>query len=102
MDNLICNAIKYSLENSRIYIEVIECEEECEIIVKNISKYALDFNEDDILERFVRGDKSRNSTIDGSGLGLAISKTIVELHQGTLKVKCDGDLFKVIIKLPKS
>jgi len=102
MDNLICNAIKYSLENSRIYLEVIECEKECEIIVKNISKYDLDFNEDDILERFVRGDKSRNSTIDGSGLGLAISKTIVELHKGTLKVKCDGDLFKVIIKLPKS
>lgn len=102
MDNLICNAIKYSLENSRIYLEVIEYEEECEIIVKNISKYDLDFNEDDILERFVRGDKSRNSTIDGSGLGLAISKTIVELHKGTLKVKCDGDLFKVIIKLPKS
>lgn len=102
MDNLICNAIKYSLENSRIYLEVIECEKECEIIIKNISKYDLDFNEDDILERFVRGDKSRNSTIDGSGLGLAISKTIVELHKGTLKVKCDGDLFKVIIKLPKS
>jgi len=102
MDNLICNAIKYSLENSRIYLEVIECEKECEIIIKNISKYDLDFNEDDILERFVRGDKSRNSAIDGSGLGLAISKTIIELHKGTLKVKCDGDLFKVIIKLPKS
>jgi len=102
MDNLICNAIKYSLENSRIYLEVIECEKECELIVKNISKYDLDFNEDDILERFVRGDKSRNSLIEGSGLGLAISKTIIELHKGTLKVKCDGDLFKVIIKLPKS
>ncbi|GAA0766771.1 HAMP domain-containing sensor histidine kinase [Clostridium subterminale] len=102
MDNLICNAIKYSLENSRIYLEVVENETECEIIVKNISKYDLDFNEDEILERFVRGDKSRNSSIEGSGLGLAISKTIVELHNGTLKVKCDGDLFKVIIKLPKS
>ncbi|WP_346889012.1 HAMP domain-containing sensor histidine kinase [Clostridium sp. UBA1056] len=102
MDNLICNAIKYSLENSRIYLEIIENEAECEIIVKNISKYDLDFNENEILERFVRGDKSRNSSIEGSGLGLAISKTIVELHNGTLNVKCDGDLFKVIIKLPKS
>ncbi|WP_346936634.1 HAMP domain-containing sensor histidine kinase [Clostridium sp.] len=102
MDNLICNAIKYSLENSRIYLEVVENETECEIVVKNISKYDLDFSEDEILERFVRGDKSRNSSIEGSGLGLAISKTIVELHNGTLKVKCDGDLFKVIIKLPKS
>lgn len=101
MDNLICNAIKYSLENSRIYLEVIENDTECEIVVKNISKYDLDFNEDEILERFVRGDKSRNSSIEGSGLGLAISKTIVELHNGTLKIKCDGDLFKVIIKLPK-
>lgn len=102
MDNLICNAIKYSLENSRIYLEVVENETECKIVVKNISKYDLDFNEDEILERFVRGDKSRNSSIEGSGLGLAISKTIVELHNGTLNVKCDGDLFKVIIKLPKS
>jgi signal transduction histidine kinase len=102
MDNLICNAIKYSLENSRIYLEIVENETECEIVVKNISKYDLDFNEDEILERFVRGDKSRNSSIEGSGLGLAISKTIVELHDGILNVKCDGDLFKVIIKLPKS
>ena len=102
MDNLICNAIKYSLENSRIYLEVVEDENECEIIIKNISKYDLDFNEYEILERFVRGDKSRNSSIEGSGLGLAISKTIVELHDGILNVKCDGDLFKVIIKLPKS
>ncbi|MEG1256501.1 HAMP domain-containing sensor histidine kinase [Clostridium sp.] len=100
MDNLICNAIKYSLENSRVYLQVSKTNEYCEIVVKNISKYDLDFNEEEILERFVRGDKSRNSNIEGSGLGLAITNTIVELHGGTLKVKCDGDLFKVIIRLP--
>lgn len=100
MDNLICNAIKYSLENSRVYISIQREENHCCIEVKNISKYDLDFDEEEILERFVRGDKSRNSTTDGSGLGLAISKTIVELHNGFIKIKCDGDLFKVIIKLP--
>ncbi|MEG0306521.1 MAG: HAMP domain-containing sensor histidine kinase [Clostridium sp.] len=102
MDNLICNAIKYSLENSRVYLQVSSIGEYCEIVVKNISKYDLDFNEEEILERFVRGDKSRGSNIEGSGLGLAIASTIVELHGGTLKINCDGDLFKVIIKLPLS
>lgn len=101
MDNLICNAIKYSLENSRVYLCVTSSDTECIVEVKNISKYDLDFDENEILERFVRGEKSRNSSIAGSGLGLAISKTIVELHNGTIKIKCDGDLFKVIIKLPK-
>lgn len=100
MDNLICNAIKYSLENSRVYLSVINEVSDCVIEVKNISKYDLDFDENEILERFVRGEKSRTSSVDGSGLGLAIAKTIIELHNGTIKIKCDGDLFKVIIKLP--
>ena len=100
MDNLICNAIKYSLENSRVYLSINEDETNCIIEIKNISKYDLDFNENEILERFVRGEKSRTSSIDGSGLGLAIAKTIVDLHNGEIKVKCDGDLFKVIIYLP--
>lgn len=100
MDNLICNAIKYSLENSRIYIDVSSIDNYCEITIKNVSKYDLDFNEEEVLERFVRGDKSRHSSVEGSGLGLAISKAIIDLHEGTFKVKCDGDLFKVIIRLP--
>lgn len=100
MDNLICNAIKYSLENSRIYIDITALNNSIEITIKNISKYEIDFNENEILERFVRGDKSRNSSIEGSGLGLAIATSIVDLHKGTLAVKCDGDLFKVIITLP--
>lgn len=100
MDNLICNAIKYSLENSRVYLSIKAEGNDCVIEVKNISKYDLEFDEEEILERFVRGEKSRTSSIDGSGLGLAIAKTIVELHSGTIKIKCDGDLFKVIIRLP--
>lgn len=101
MDNLICNAIKYSLENSRVYLSVTTTDSQFIIEVKNISKYDLDFDEDEILERFVRGEKSRNSSVTGSGLGLAITKTIIELHGGTIKIKCDGDLFKVILSLPK-
>lgn len=100
MDNLICNAIKYSLENSRIFIDISKDTDNAVIIIKNISKYELDFDESEILERFARGDKSRNSSTEGSGLGLAIASSIVELHGGMLKVKCDGDLFKVIITLP--
>lgn len=102
MDNLICNAIKYSLEGSRIFVNITSDTNNAIIQVKNTSKYELNFDENEILERFVRGDRSRNSNTEGSGLGLAISKSIVELHKGTLKVVCDGDLFKVIVTLPKN
>ncbi|MBU5899881.1 hypothetical protein JVW24_22465, partial [Vibrio cholerae O1] len=79
--------LKYSLEKTRVYVEIKDLENYLEISFKNISSYALDFDEKDILERFARGDESRNSTIEGSGLGLAIAKTIVELHNGKFRVE---------------
>lgn len=99
--NLTTNSFKYGLDGTRIYIEITDMNDSIEISFKNVSAFELDFNENEILERFARGDKSRNSLIEGSGLGLAIAKTIVELHGGSFRVECEGDLFKAFVTLPK-
>jgi signal transduction histidine kinase len=96
-DNIIGNITKYSLENSRAYINVKEENHQVSITFKNISKYELSENIDELFERFKRGDESRHT--DGSGLGLAIAKSIIDLHEGTLDIDVDGDLFKVTVIL---
>lgn len=98
-ENLINNALKYSLSNTRVFVDIEDNNEGIKITFKNISSAALDFDKEEIFERFTRGDKSRNSNIDGSGLGLAIAKSIVELHGGRMYIDFDGDMFKVIIEL---
>ncbi|GAA0076373.1 sensor histidine kinase [Clostridium sp. CTA-5] len=98
-ENLINNIIKYAMKNSRVYIDILEKEDSVEIILKNMSSVEIDFNAKDISERFVRGDKSRNT--DGSGLGLAIAKSFVEIQGGSFDINVDGDLFKVIIEFKK-
>lgn len=98
-ENLIVNALKYSMDNSRVYVAILEDEREVNITLKNMSYAEIDFNVDEIAERFVRGDKSRNT--DGSGLGLAIAKSFVELQGGKFKIDIDGDLFKVTISFLK-
>lgn len=95
--NLISNIIKYSLKGSRVYIEVFEDYEEIVIIFKNISEYQIKFNEDELLERFKRGDSAR--TTEGSGLGLSIVKSLVEIQGGSFNINIDGDLFKAIVRL---
>ncbi|OPJ66197.1 sensor histidine kinase [Clostridium chromiireducens] len=102
IENIIINALKYSLNNTRVYIDIKSENDYIIIGVKNISNYEMDFNEDEMFERFARGDKSRNSKIEGSGLGLAITKSIVELHGGEVKIKKEGDMFKIYLILPLS
>ena len=96
-ENLISNIVKYSLSNTRVYIDMFKENDEVTIVMKNISAYELSFDTNEITNRFKRGDASRST--EGSGLGLAIAKSIVELHNGSFKIEADGDLFKSIIKL---
>jgi len=87
------------MPKSRVYIDIINEEDKVEITLKNMSATEIDFNVEEITERFVRGDKSRNTK--GSGLGLAIAKSFVELQGGEFKIRVDGDLFKVLITFDK-
>ncbi|HYK73732.1 MAG TPA: HAMP domain-containing sensor histidine kinase [Pseudoneobacillus sp.] len=96
-DNLIGNIFKYSLNHTRVYINVETIGEKVSLTFKNISKYELGGNTDEMLERFKRGDTSRHT--EGSGLGLAIAKSIIDLHEGSLDIEVDGDLFKVTVLL---
>ncbi|MTK12142.1 MAG: sensor histidine kinase, partial [Clostridiaceae bacterium] len=98
-ENLIINITKYAMKGSRVYIDISSIEDKVEITLKNMAANEIDFNVDEIAERFVRGDKARNA--EGSGLGLAIAKSFVELQGGELNISVDGDLFKVIITFPK-
>ncbi|WP_066063034.1 sensor histidine kinase [Neobacillus soli] len=96
-DNLIGNILKYSLEHSRVYITISTLNDQAVITFKNVSKYELNDNNDELFERFKRGDTSRHT--EGSGLGLAIAQSIIDLHEGSLEIETDGDLFKVNISL---
>lgn len=98
-ENLIINMTKYAMKGSRVYIDIVSIEDKVEITLKNMAANEIDFNVDEIAERFVRGDKARNA--EGSGLGLAIAKSFIELQGGELNISVDGDLFKVIITFPK-
>lgn len=98
-ENLLINIVKYSMPNSRVFIDIVDGNEEVYVTLKNMSANEIDFTSEEIVERFARGDKSRNT--EGSGLGLAIAKSFVELQGGNLNVEIDGDLFKVILKFKK-
>lgn len=97
-ENLISNAQKYSLPGTRIYIYLDETDDLVRFKIQNTSAYEIDFDAEELFERFKRADESRQT--EGSGLGLAIVKSIVELHGGQIKVEIHGDQFNVIVHLP--
>lgn len=100
LENTYSNVAKYAEENTRVYVDcIIEAEDTVAIYVKNISKEELNISADELMQRFVRGDKSRNT--EGSGLGLSIAKSLTELQDGTFNIYLDGDLFKVAIKFKR-
>ena len=97
-DNLMNNICKYAQPGTRVYINHDVDEKQIYLIFLNTSKSALNISGDELMERFIRGDSSRNT--EGSGLGLSIAQSLAELLNGTLKLQIIGDLFKVILSLP--
>ena len=99
MENLFSNVYKYALEGTRVYVEVVNENEDIIFTVKNISAKEINIKADELTERFVRGDISR--TTEGSGLGLAIAQNLVLAQEGEFKIMVDGDLFKVSISFKR-
>ena len=97
-DNLLGNICKYSMPGTRVYLNATRREGMLEISMRNISLYSLNITSEELMERFVRGDRSRHT--EGSGLGLSIAKNLVELQKGKMEIVVDGDLFKAIVSFP--
>ena len=95
-ENLFTNIAKYTLPGTRVYVSATAQPEYTEIVFKNISEAQMNFTPEEIVERFVRGDKSRHES--GSGIGLAIVKSFTEGQNGTFSIEIDGDLFKAVVR----
>ncbi len=98
LSNLLSNAVKYAMPGTRLYVDLAEEDGQVLLSLKNVSKEPLTVSAEDLMERFVRGDVSRNS--EGSGLGLNIAKSLMEVQKGHLQILLDGDLFKVTLVFP--
>lgn len=100
IENLLSNIFKYGLESSRVYIDLEDLGDTACLVIKNISAYKLNISEEELMERFKRGDQSRTS--EGSGLGLSIAESLIKLQEGKFFIEIDGDLFKTTIILAKA
>lgn len=98
-DNLMNNICKYGQSGTRVYINIEKNQEKADIIFRNTSKYPLNISSEELMERFIRGDASRNT--EGSGLGLSIAQDLCRLMDGSMKLYVDGDLFKVVLTFPQ-
>lgn len=98
LSNLLSNAKKYSMPDTRVYISVYTDSINSYFEIKNISSEPLNIRPEELTERFVRGDKSRSK--EGNGLGLSIAKDLCELQGGEIHLHIDGDLFKAVVRLP--
>ncbi len=99
-DNLMSNIVKYAQPGTRCYVELKEAGGRLEFSFRNTSKEELNISADELMERFVRGDKSRFT--DGNGLGLSIAKSLTDSMNGQMNISIDGDLFKVILEFNKA
>jgi len=97
LSNVLSNVVKYAMPGTRVYVDVLKRGQKVEISIKNISAQMLNISAEELMERFVRGDSSRNT--EGNGLGLNIAKSLMELQGGRLELVVDGDLFKVVLTL---
>ncbi len=95
-DNLLNNVYKYAKEDTRVYVQTMYSNDVCSIVLKNVSKNKLNITKEELMERFVRGDESRNT--EGNGLGLSIIKGFTEALGGTYDIIIDGDLFKTVLE----
>ena len=98
-ENLFSNIQKYAQPGTRVYLTCQATDEQVTIIFRNISAEPLNISADELMERFVRGDASRNT--EGSGLGLSIARSLTQLQHGTFALAVDGDLFKAILIFPR-
>ena len=99
LENMYSNISKYAMEGTRVYTDIIEKDGRIVIQLKNVSKQKLNISVDELMQRFVRGEASRNT--EGSGLGLSIARSLTELQEGNFNIYLDGDLFKVTIEFNK-
>jgi signal transduction histidine kinase len=97
-DNLLSNIVKYAQPGTRVYLNLTREGEEAQITFRDISREPLNMSGEELMERFVRGDSSRNT--EGSGLGLAIARSLAQLQGGDMDLTVDGDLFKVTLRFP--
>ena len=98
MSNVMGNIVKYAMPGTRVYLDLTGNDRKVILAMKNISREELNVTADELMERFVRGDESRNT--EGNGLGLNIAKSLMEVQGGSLELVVDGDLFKVVLTLP--
>lgn len=99
LGNLFSNICKYAMPGTRVYFESAADENTVSLTFKNISKYELNIPAEELMARFVRGDRSRHT--EGSGLGLSIAQSLTELQGGAFRLEIDGDLFKAVVTFPR-
>ena len=100
LGNLFSNICKYAMPGTRVYFESTADEKTVSLTFKNISKYELNIPAEELMARFVRGDRARHT--EGSGLGLSIAQSLTELQGGTFCIEIDGDLFKAVVTFPRA